>query len=234
MHRVRSFLRNRPLLLLLLLVVVSLTLYACTNITTGSTTATGGNSSQSQGGGGPQASPSPGQGGDLPPGSFVRVGLFGQSCPSGTTAPSNGTRQILPGCVGFVTATPKDAQSNDLPAAVHGPNCTWSVPFGSGVVNVSAPSEPFNRDVRCSGVGPFGLQAQVKNVTGSADFSCEAGASRSSAEIAAFGLLSREQLAAAGIVDVTTVGDRTVYWTEIATPQLRARAVDRILSGEAR
>lgn len=163
-----------------LLLCVALGVYACTTIATGPTTATGGNSTQSQGGGN-GASPSPGTGGDLPAGSFVRIGLFGQSCPSGTTPPPNGTRQILPNCTGFITATPKDSTGNDLPAAVHGPTCAWSVTAGQSVVNLTAPSEPFNRDARCLGVGPFALQAQVKNVTGSADFSCEAAAGAHSA-----------------------------------------------------
>jgi len=122
--------------------------------------------------GGPGASPSPGAGGELPPGSFVRIGLFGQSCPAGVTAPQNGTRQIKLGCTGSITATPKDSTGADLPATIHGSVIAWSVPSGSGVVAVQADSEPFNRTVRCLGTGVFTLAATVKNVTGSADFEC--------------------------------------------------------------
>ena len=133
---------------------------------------------QTQGGGtGPGASPSPGAGGELPPGSFIRIGLFGQSCPSGVTPPANGSRQIKLGCTGSITATPKDASGADLPAAVHGPSIAWSVPSGSGVVSVLADSEPFNRSVKCLGLGVFSLAATVKGVTGSADFECVTSAS---------------------------------------------------------
>ena len=124
---------------------------------------------------GPGSSPSPGQGGELPAGSWVRVGMFGQSCPSGVTVPQNGTRQIKPGCTALITATPKAADGSDLPASIHGQLIAWSVPAGAGVVNVTADSEPFNRSVRCLGLGTFTLSATVKGVTGTADFECIGG-----------------------------------------------------------
>lgn len=125
----------------------------------------------------PGAAPSPGEdGGTLPPGSFIRIGLFGQSCPAGVTPPQNSTRQIKIGCTGQITATPKDAQGNDLPSAVHGRIIAWSVPAGSGLVIVLADSEPFNRSARCQGAGVFTLAATVKGVVGSADFECITGA----------------------------------------------------------
>lgn len=139
-------------------------------------------------GGNPGSSPSPGQGGDLPAGSWVRIGMFGQSCPSGVTVPSNGTRQIKLGCTASITATPKDQAGNDLPAAVHGTVIAWSVPAGSGVVNVTADSEPFNRTVRCLGTGTFTLAATVKGVTGSADFECVASSSSEGARVLGDGL----------------------------------------------
>ena len=120
----------------------------------------------------PVTSPSPGGSGELPPGSFIRVGMFGQTCPSGVTVPSNASRQVKPNCTASITATPKDGQGNDLPAAVHGPNIAWSIPSGSGVVNCLADSEPFNRTCRCIGLGQFTLQATVKDLTGFADFEC--------------------------------------------------------------
>lgn len=123
-----------------------------------------------QGGNGPGASPTPTSGGgELPPGSIIRIGLFGQSPNPG---PPNGSRQILVGNTGFITATPKDPNGNDIPASVHGPNIAWSVLHGGGNIQVNVPSEPFNRDVKCLTPGVFGLSAQVKNVTGSADFEC--------------------------------------------------------------
>lgn len=154
-------------------------LSACVNSIT---TATGGSSSQSQGGGsdGPGASPSPGAGGTLPEGSTVRVGLFGQSCPQGTTPPNNGSRTILPGCTGFMTATPKDAQGLDLAPAVHGPSCVWSV-FGS--LNLLDAGNPFNKDARCASPGDSNVSAVVKNVTGSVGITCAANANARAASV---------------------------------------------------
>lgn len=126
---------------------------------------------------GPTASPSPGTGGSLPAGSTVRVGLFGQSCPAGTTAPNNGLRQIIQGCVGFLTATPKDPQGNDLTPAVHGPNCAWS---SSGSITLTEAGNPFNRDGRCPTVGDSTVSATVKDVSGSVGIACLPGPARSS------------------------------------------------------
>ena len=116
-------------------------------------------------------SPSP-NAGVLPPGSFIRIGMFGETCPSGVTVPSNGSRQIRAKCTASITATPKDGQGVDLPASVHGPNIAWSIPAGSGVANCLADSEPFNRTCSCFGLGTFTLQATVKDLTGFADFEC--------------------------------------------------------------
>jgi hypothetical protein len=147
------------------------------------------NQAINQGGSNPGSSPSPGAGGDLPAGSFIRIGMFGQSCPSGVTVPNNGSRQIKIGCTGQITATPKAADGSDLPASVHGPTIAWSVPAGSGVVNVLADSEPFNRSVKCLGAGVFTLAATVKGVTGSADFECiSAGSSSEGARALGDGL----------------------------------------------
>lgn len=198
-----SLFRRAPFLL----AVLCGFLWSCSiNTVTGPTTATGGNNNN----GGPStpgASPSPGTGGDLPPGSFVRVGLFGQSCPSGTTPPNNGTRTIGPGCTGFITATPKDAQGNDIPAAVHGSSIAWVVEFGQGIVNLIAPPEPFNRDARCTGPGDFGLKATVKNVSGATTFTCAAGAGTRAATLDS--------------------PHRVYFWSDDATEEQKAAAIER-------
>ena len=126
----------------------------------------------------PGTTPAPGEdSGTLPPGSFIRIGLFGQSCPSGCHCPSeqqpaNQDRLHRPDhryAQGL-------RQGNDLPVAVHGRVIAWSVPAGSGLVIVLADSEPFNRSARCQGAGVFTLAATVKGVVGSADFECITGA----------------------------------------------------------
>lgn len=120
------------------------------------------------------ASPSPSTGSNtLPPGSTVRVGLFGQSGPGNCASLPNSLRQIKVGCTGFVTATPKGPDGvTDLEPAVHGPTITWSAGGATGSVNIIPASNPFNRDVRCLSVGAFTLSAQVKDVTGTAGFEC--------------------------------------------------------------
>jgi hypothetical protein len=166
---------------LALLLVVAVALVGC-QPATGPTIINTNTATNNQQGGGANAPPAPGQGGELPAGSTVRVGMYGQSCPSGVTSPSNGSRQIKPGCTAFITATPKASDGTDLPSSVHGPTIAWSVPAGSGVVNVLADSEPFNRTAKCIGVGVFTLSATVKGVTGSADFECLASADVSASD----------------------------------------------------
>lgn len=106
----------------------------------------------------PVASPSPGSTA-IPAGSYVRVGMFSCSCPGGGGCGPNSAATVPVGCTANITATPKDAAGNDLPATVHGPAIFWSI-FGGGAV-CTAVEEPFNR--RCVGVsaGTTVLRAEV-------------------------------------------------------------------------
>lgn len=195
---------------------------ACSiNTVTGPTTATGGNATNNQPGGGNGASPSPGSGGDLPVGAYVRQGLYGQACPNGTTPPSNGLRTVLLNCTGFLTATPKYQDGSDIPAAVHGPTIAWAITLGQSVVILLTPPEPFNRDVKCNSAGPFALSATVKNVTGSADYSCATSAPQGLRGLGAG-------------MSQSTLGDRVYFWYEtdenglpLATAALKADAIKR-------
>lgn len=120
-------------------------------------------------GGVPTASPSPGDGGALPTGSTVRVGVFGATCPAGVAPPNNGAREMKLPCTAHLTATPKGPDGQDLSLAVHGPAITWSAPFGTATVQCLAPSQPFNRDCKASTIGTFHIEATVKGVTGGLD-----------------------------------------------------------------
>jgi hypothetical protein len=123
----------------------------------------------------PQASPggTGGNGSDtLPSGSTVRVGIFGMSCPAGTTVPTNGQRQIPAGCVAYLTATPKGADGTDLSPTVHGPNCAWS---SFGPIQLSPATEKFNQDARCPAPGDATVTATVKGTSGSVGLACLAG-----------------------------------------------------------
>jgi hypothetical protein len=82
--------------------------------------------------------------------------------------PNNGAGQLPAGCKGFVTATPKYANGDDVPLSVHGPAIDWDLESGATIVEVRPPSFPsdFNKDLVGLKVGTFRLCATVKGVQG--------------------------------------------------------------------
>jgi hypothetical protein len=98
----------------------------------------------------PGASPSPG--GNCSVVASVRVGFFGIGCPSGV-APRNGEGVLPLSCVGFVTATPKNVQGDEVPRAVHGPIVAWAVEVGPDRVRLVSVAEEFNRNAVPEAVG---------------------------------------------------------------------------------
>jgi hypothetical protein len=98
----------------------------------------------------------------------IRVSFFGINCGKGVPVPRN-SDQVLPiRCRGYVTATPKDANGDDVPKKVHGPDIAWELAYGEGVVEVQPPTfeSDFNRDLVGLSSGAFGLCATVKGVRG--------------------------------------------------------------------
>jgi hypothetical protein len=111
----------------------------------------------------PAPSPTP----SVNPIAYVRVALFGVSCPGGGDVPDNLARQVPIGCKGAVTATPKKEDGTDVRAVDHGPDITWELVHGERMVEVKPiASQPFNRDVIGQRPGPFMLCATVREVTG--------------------------------------------------------------------
>jgi hypothetical protein len=98
----------------------------------------------------------------------IRVGFFGINCGRGNPVPRNGERILPRGCRGYVTATPKQANGDDVPAHVHGPNIEWFVLDGADKISVEDPTfrSDFNKDVVGVREGSFGLCATVQDVTG--------------------------------------------------------------------
>jgi hypothetical protein len=98
----------------------------------------------------------------------IRVGFFGINCGRGNPVPRNGEKILPRGCRGYVTATPKQANGDDVPASNHGPNIEWFVLTGAAMIDVQAPTfaSDFNKDVVGVQVGAFGLCATVRGVTG--------------------------------------------------------------------
>ena len=98
----------------------------------------------------------------------IRVGFFGINCGQGVPVPRNGERILPRGCRGYVTATPKDVNNDDVPAHIHGPDIEWFVLDGADKIDVQAPTfrSDFNKDVVGVAEGSFYLCATVRNVTG--------------------------------------------------------------------
>ena len=113
----------------------------------------------------PTPTPSP-----VGPGSiaYIRVGFYGVDCPGGN-GPNNGARQLPVGCVGHVTATPKQTGGVDVPASEHGPDIEWELVEGRNTVKVVNLKVKFNKDLKGKAPGPFSLCATVRSVRGCLD-----------------------------------------------------------------
>src|SRR5436190_8636956 len=98
----------------------------------------------------------------------IRVGFFGFKCDDGQIVPHNGWGQLPRGCTGYLTATPKKKDNTDVPQKEHGPDISWRLRAGDGVVQVLPPTFPndFNKDLLGLKQGEFSLCATVKGVEG--------------------------------------------------------------------
>jgi hypothetical protein len=95
------------------------------------------------------------------------VAFFGVDCKNGKPEPNNGAGLLPVGCKGSLTATPKYANGDDVPASIHGPNIEWELEFGAGVVQVKdSKMSVFNKDLIGLKVGTFSLCATVRDVRG--------------------------------------------------------------------
>ena len=118
----------------------------------------------------PSPAPTPTVPVNLPPSTIdsIRVGFFGINCGQGVPVPRNNERILPRGCRGYVTATPKDVNNDDVPLAIHGPDIEWFVLEGADKIDVQAPTfrSDFNKDVVGVSEGSFYLCATVREVTG--------------------------------------------------------------------
>ena len=114
----------------------------------------------------PAPTPTPGPGNIA----YIRVGFYGVECFNGQTAPNNGARRLPVGCFGYVTATPKQSNGQDVDAAEHGPDIAWEVVQGEAQIKVmEVPQQKFNKVIRGRTPGAFSLCATVRTVTGCLD-----------------------------------------------------------------
>jgi hypothetical protein len=118
----------------------------------------------------PRPSPTPTPNNNLGPSQIdsIRVGFFGINCGHGNPVPRNGEKILPRGCRGYVTATPKKANGDDVPASNHGPDIEWFVLTGNDIIDVQEPTfaSDFNKDIVGVRTGAFGLCATVREVTG--------------------------------------------------------------------
>jgi hypothetical protein len=98
----------------------------------------------------------------------IRVAFFGFKCTDGQIVPNNGWGQLPKGCTGYLTATPKKKDNTDVPQNEHGPDISWRLRAGDGIVQVLPPTFPndFNKDLLGLKQGEFSLCATVKGVEG--------------------------------------------------------------------
>jgi hypothetical protein len=97
----------------------------------------------------------------------VRVGFYGIQCPAGVAKPPNSSGRLPVGCLGHVTATPKDKFFGDVDARVHGPYVTWELEQRRGFVAMRDDEvSPFNKALRAQGTGSFTLCATIQGHRG--------------------------------------------------------------------
>jgi hypothetical protein len=95
--------------------------------------------------------------------SYVRTAFFGYKCDAGVATPVPASGQLPVVCSGIVTATPKDANGVNTPAAIHGNDITWNLRSGADSVAVYPVLDGniFNYIVQAKAVGPFSLCATI-------------------------------------------------------------------------
>jgi hypothetical protein len=98
----------------------------------------------------------------------VAVSFFRINCPAGITPPLTALNQLPIGCVGTITATPKDAAGNKLPLDLHGTDVKWFFQAGEGYVVSASPDPETVFNVRLGGNNPgdFSICATVQDKTG--------------------------------------------------------------------
>ena len=97
----------------------------------------------------------------------VRVGFYSVNCIPGVPAPRNGEKLLLMGCSGYVTASPKDKNGDDVDARIHGDHIEWTLSQYEPVVTMDDfPNAAFNKIVQARQPGEFTVCATVRGVKG--------------------------------------------------------------------
>lgn len=97
----------------------------------------------------------------------VRTAFFGFRCPDGRALPRNGEGKLPVGCFGFVTATPKTKNNEDVDHRIHGDKIDWVLKQVGEIVRMDDATESkFNKNLYGLNPGHFTLCAVVREVEG--------------------------------------------------------------------
>lgn len=96
---------------------------------------------------------------------YIKISFFGYSCDPGITPPPFADHKLPIGCLGYITATPKDKDGKDVDARIHGDNITWLLEDGKGVVDTHhVDGQPFNWTLQPLRLGGFSFCATLQGV----------------------------------------------------------------------
>jgi len=102
----------------------------------------------------------------------ILVNFFGFQCNDPNRTLPGFNEGLLPvGCVGSVTATPKDIHGNDVDADIHGPDIEWRFhqDIPDTVLLEDFPNIDFNKKLTGLKAGHFGLCATIQGIEGCLD-----------------------------------------------------------------
>jgi hypothetical protein len=98
---------------------------------------------------------------------YVRVAFYSITCDEGITPPRNGENLLPLGCRGFVTATPKQRNNEDVPRHIVGGDIAWRLEETGEVVTVhDDASNAFNKMLVGRNAGRYSLCATSHGVEG--------------------------------------------------------------------
>jgi hypothetical protein len=101
---------------------------------------------------------------------YVRVAFYSITCEEGITPPRNGENVLPLGCRGFVTATPKQRNNEDVPHHIIGSDIAWRLEQPGEVVIVhDDASNAFNKMLVGRNPGRYSLCATSHGVEGCQD-----------------------------------------------------------------
>ena len=97
----------------------------------------------------------------------IRVVFYGFKCDPGVVPPLRSDKKLPMGCLGLVTATPKDKDGQDVDPRIHGDAIVWKLEDGKGVVDTHhVDGQPFNWILQPLMPGTFSFCATLQGKKG--------------------------------------------------------------------